>query len=92
MRNERLAIARDLKEAVADAKSASAHASGEVARAVDELRGGTEEDAHRFEELCTAPALQACAGPASRLTRTLSMKFQHESRTGHRVIFDTPGT
>lgn len=87
MCDECLAIARDLKEAIADAQSASARASGDMALAVETLRGGTEEDAFRFEELLSAPALRACAGPSSRLTRILSMKFAHEARTGHKVAW-----
>ena len=91
MCNECLAIARDLKEAIADAQSASARASGDMARAVETLRGGTEDDLLRFEELAAVPSLQACAGPSSRVARAMSMKFQHESRTGHRVSLDLPG-
>jgi len=88
MCNECLTIARDLKEAMADAQRTSQRASGDMARAVQALRGGTEEDLFRFEQLCGAPALQACAGPSSRLARAMTMKFSHETRTGHRVSLD----
>ncbi len=91
MCDECLAIAQDLREAIADARTGSTRASGDMARAVQALRGGTEEDARRFEELCATPALRACAEPSSRVARAMSMKMWHETRTGHKVSLDIPG-
>jgi hypothetical protein len=78
-------IAQDLREALADLKL-SADISNEDRRlAVEALRGGTEEDALRFEELISTPGGRASAQASSRIMRALSMKMWHETRTGHRI-------
>jgi hypothetical protein len=59
MCDECLAIARDLREAIADVKLVSDRAYNDRVLAVEALRGGTEEDALRFEEGTNpAPAIK----------------------------------
>jgi hypothetical protein len=86
--NECETIARDLREAFADLRSLSDSTQEDRRLAVEALRGGTEEDALRFEEVISD---QQSAALSSRMMRTLSMKMWHETRTGHRVSMELPG-
>jgi hypothetical protein len=78
-------IARDLREAFADLKSLSDSTQEDRRLAVEALRGATEEDALRFEELISGPLSQGSAASSSRMMRAFSMKMWHETRTGHRI-------
>jgi hypothetical protein len=90
MCDECLAISRDLRDAIAELRLSAGLARPEAARAVEALRGGTEEDALVVEEFFSAFRQQAYL-PGSRITRAMGMKFAHERRTGHRVSLEPPG-
>ncbi len=84
-------ISRELREEMAAIRLSMDRTGKDRELAVEALRGGTEEDVHRFEELVSTPAFQESAAHASRMMRAFNMKMQHEARTGHKVNWNPLG-
>jgi hypothetical protein len=87
MCDECLAIARDLREAMAELRLSAERSSRspEAFRIVEALRRGTEEDAILVEEFFSAGVNRGHTAPWSRARRAMSQMFEHQKRTGHRV-------
>jgi len=81
-------IARELREAMAGIRLSVDRTQEDRRLAVEALRGGTEEDVHRFEDLLAAPPFREAADHASRMTRAMDLKTRHEARTGHKVSWN----
>lgn len=78
-------ISREIRDSLAELKRRSGLTDQYRRLAVEALQGGTEEDAHRFEDLVSSPLAQECAALSSRMMRAFSLKMSHETRTGHRI-------
>lgn len=87
MCDECLAIARDLKEAIAELRLSAERSSRspEAFRIAEALRRGTEEDAILVEEFFSAGVNPLSTAPMSRARNAMRQMFEHQKRTGHRV-------
>jgi hypothetical protein len=79
-----LQIANELKGYLSEAKSLLDRGQDERLRVVEAMRGG-EADAHTVEDFfAAAPRLRPGAYPG--MAQAMARKFEHERRTGHRVL------
>jgi hypothetical protein len=85
MCDECLAIAQELREAIAESRSSAERGHPEAFRIVEALRRGTEEDAILVEEFFSAGVNRGHTAPLSRARRAMGQMFEHQRRTGHRV-------
>jgi len=74
-------IAREMWDAYGETWLSSSRESRDAWAAIYKLRGGTEEDVLRVEELLP----NAPSKSTPRIGIALRRKLVHESRTGHRV-------
>lgn len=77
-------IAKVIRDYLAEMRSALEQGHDDRLRVVEALRGG-EADAHTVEDFfATAPRLQAGTYPG--MVQAYRRKFDHERRTGHKVL------
>jgi hypothetical protein len=77
------AIAREIREAYADAWISGDQAFRDASMATLKLIGGTEEDAARAEVLIALARPRTSLG----ISQTFRRKFAHQARSGHKITW-----